>query len=252
MLVATLSHPNGWWRDSAQQLLVQRRDASAVPALKKLAATAPLPRTRLQALWTLDGMDAIDQQTVLEALDSTSRDVRVTALRMSERWLSDPTSPIVPAVLRKVNDPEPWVRRQLAATLGELKPGPQKEAAVATLLTQHGDDPITVDAAISGVRGSEAPVLDRLLQAAGAAQTASLDSAIQMVAAEMARSGDDAAIQRLFGSIVDPMRADWQRSAVLARRRARDGRRRRRRTRWTRCRCSQRRHRSGRPRSAGR
>jgi mono/diheme cytochrome c family protein len=121
----------------------------------------------------------------------------------------------VPAVLRKVNDPEPWVRRQLAATLGELKPGPQKEAAVATLLTQHGDDPITVDAAISGVRGSEAPVLDRLLQAAGAAQTASLDSAIQMVAAEMARSGDDAAIQRLFGSIVDPMRADWQRSAVL-------------------------------------
>jgi hypothetical protein len=59
-LVATLSHPNGWWRDSAQQLLVQRHDLSVVPSLKQLANGAPLARTRIQALWTLDGLDAID------------------------------------------------------------------------------------------------------------------------------------------------------------------------------------------------
>ena len=39
-LVAALSHPNGWWRDTAQQLLVERGDASVVPALTKLAASA--------------------------------------------------------------------------------------------------------------------------------------------------------------------------------------------------------------------
>ena len=39
-LVATLSHPNGWWRDTAQRLLVERGDAVAVPALKRLAETA--------------------------------------------------------------------------------------------------------------------------------------------------------------------------------------------------------------------
>ena len=33
-LVAHLSHPNGWWRDTAQQLLVLKQDKSVVPALQ--------------------------------------------------------------------------------------------------------------------------------------------------------------------------------------------------------------------------
>ena len=36
--VQHLSHPNGWWRDTAQKLLVLRRDLSVVPALEKLAS----------------------------------------------------------------------------------------------------------------------------------------------------------------------------------------------------------------------
>ena len=39
-LVAHLSHPNGWWRDTAQQLLVLKQDKSVVPALQKLARRA--------------------------------------------------------------------------------------------------------------------------------------------------------------------------------------------------------------------
>ena len=35
-LVAHLSHPNGWWRDSAQQLLVLKQDKSVVPALQQV------------------------------------------------------------------------------------------------------------------------------------------------------------------------------------------------------------------------
>ena len=36
-LVAHLTHPNGWWRDTAQQLLVLKQDKSVVPALKTMA-----------------------------------------------------------------------------------------------------------------------------------------------------------------------------------------------------------------------
>jgi mono/diheme cytochrome c family protein/glucose/arabinose dehydrogenase len=214
-LVATLSHPNGWWRDSAQQLLVQRRDMSAVPALVKLANTAPLPRTRLQALWTLDGMDALDPAIVLSALENPSRDVRVSALRLSERWLGDAASPFVAAVLKRVADQDQAVRRQVAATLGELKPGPQKEDAIATLLIQHGDDPITVDAALSGLRGSESIVLEKLLQAAGRTQTGALDAAIPLLAAAIARGDDEPAIQGLFTAVTTDELVGWQRSAVV-------------------------------------
>ena len=35
-LVAHLEHPNGWWRTTAQKLLVLRQDKSVVPALKEI------------------------------------------------------------------------------------------------------------------------------------------------------------------------------------------------------------------------
>ena len=42
-LVAHLSHPNGWWRDTAQQLLVLKQDRSVVPALRKDCAQLDEP-----------------------------------------------------------------------------------------------------------------------------------------------------------------------------------------------------------------
>ena len=57
-LVRHLSDPNGWWRDTAQQLLVLKQDKSVVPALKQLARTSPDQLARIHALWTLEGLGA--------------------------------------------------------------------------------------------------------------------------------------------------------------------------------------------------
>jgi mono/diheme cytochrome c family protein len=212
-LVQLLSHPNGWRRDTAQQMLVERGDKSGVPALRKLADSATDVRTRLHALWTLDGLDAIEPPTVTQALAHPNRDVRVSALRLAERWLAQPNHPIQSAVLKLVGDTDWAVRRQLAATLGELPPG-SKEAALASVLERHGDDPIAVDAAISGMRGSELAVLDRLLQAAG--ETPQRAAALTMVAATIVRTNEDAPVQALLARVSDNARASWQRSALLS------------------------------------
>ncbi len=98
--VAHLSSPNGWTRDVAQQLLIQRNDRSTVPALKTLATKSPDWRFRIQAMATLDGMDSIDPATVTTALDDKSPDVRAEALRLSERWLGEAGNPIQAAVLK--------------------------------------------------------------------------------------------------------------------------------------------------------
>ena len=42
-LVTHLSDPNGWWRDTAQQLLVLKQDKSVVPALQTMAQTSTEP-----------------------------------------------------------------------------------------------------------------------------------------------------------------------------------------------------------------
>ena len=163
-LVETLSHPNGWWRDTAQRLLVERgatAGATVAPLLVKLAQGAELPRTRLRALWTLDGLDAIEPTTVIRALDDPSRDVRASAIRIAERWLGEENHPVQAAVLKRLDDSDWMVRYQLAASLGSMPPGVRDGAAVA-MLERHAGDPIAVDAVLSGLRGSEAVVLERL------------------------------------------------------------------------------------------
>ena len=211
-LVELLAHPNGWWRDTAQQLIVERNDRSAIPALKERAERASDWRTRLHAIWTLDGIDAIEPATVTKALDDPSRDVRASAVRIAERWLNDPKHPIQPAVLKKIDDKDWAVRRQLAASLGALPDG-AKIPALATLLERHGDDPITVDAAISGLRGSEQAVLQRLLTATE--PTPQRTGAAAVLAATVVRSGDEARVQELFQQAAAADRPAWQRDVIL-------------------------------------
>ena len=183
-----------------------------MPALRKLASSAADVRTRLKALWVLDGLDAIEPTDVMPALSHADRDVRVSALRLSERWLRMPNHPIQGAVMKLLDDTDWAVRRQLAATLGELPAG-SKEAAIASVLERHGDDPIAVDAALSGSRGSELAVLDRLLQPA--VETSPRSTAITMLAATIVRVGEDAPIQTLMQRVADTSRVNWQRFALL-------------------------------------
>ncbi len=212
-LVEMLSHSNGWRRDKAQQLLVEHGGKSVVPALTKLAESAESPRTRLHALWTLDGLDGIEPATVTKALADPSRDVRASAIRISERWLGEPNPSIQAAVLARLEDPDWSVRQQLAASLGTLPPGP-REKAVASLLERFAADPVTLDAALSGVRGSESAVLERLLQDREGPRL-QLEPAITMLAATIVRSAQEAAVQALFGRLADGGYLAWQRSALL-------------------------------------
>jgi mono/diheme cytochrome c family protein/glucose/arabinose dehydrogenase len=209
-LVETLSHANGWHRDTAQRLLVERGDKSIVPALTTLVRDAKHVWTRLHALWTLDGLDAIDQAIVGRALEDDARNVRASAIRIAERWLGFANHPLQPAVLKLRDDPAWEVRQQLAASLGAFPPGPREIAAIS-MLGRHAEDPVVVDAVLSGVRGTEAEIVEGLLQSSGDAAS----PAITMLAATIVRSAQEAPIQRIFAWIADDSRPSWQRTAVL-------------------------------------
>jgi mono/diheme cytochrome c family protein/glucose/arabinose dehydrogenase len=213
--VDLLSHPNGWRRDTAQRLLVERGDRSVVPRLAMLVRGAKDPRTRLHALWTLDGIDAIDPAIVSRALADESRHVRAAAVRISERWLGTPGHPLQSAVLQ-LRDDASEVRQQLAASVGAfsstgLGTG-ARESAALSLLERYAADPVVVDAVLSGVSGSELSILERLLQRATGELTA---PAVTMLAATVVRRAQDAPIQWMFECIADGTRPVWQRAALV-------------------------------------
>jgi mono/diheme cytochrome c family protein/glucose/arabinose dehydrogenase len=210
-LVADLSHPNGWWRDTAQRRLVERADRSAAPALVKLARAGDV-KTQLHALWTLDGFGALEPREVAAALRNPSRDVRVSAVRLAERWVAEQPHPgVLAALLERLEDADAAVQRQLAASLGSLPAGP-REDALTSLLDRAADDPVVLDAALSSLRGAEATILARL---AHRERTTAREAATAMLAATIVRGGQDAAIQELFASIAAGPTSAWQRAARL-------------------------------------
>jgi mono/diheme cytochrome c family protein len=234
-LVTTLSHPNGWWRDTAQRLLVERFQTAQPPAaqnavapgssrkdveqvrqaLVKLAAGAPDVRTRLHALWTLDGIDLIEPDMVIGALQDASRYIRLSAVRLGERWVGEAGHRIHAALMTRVDDEDAAVRRQLAASLGGMPPG-AREDAIVSILRRHGNDPVLLDAALSGLRGAEMAALEKMLgQTSGQGAQPNAEPAIAMLAATVVRGAQDAAVQKLLASIAQETLPEGQRMAML-------------------------------------
>ncbi|MPY89973.1 MAG: dehydrogenase [Luteitalea sp.] len=161
--VERLSHPNAWWRETAQRTLVERAEAAVVPAVRTIAVSGPEPQARVHALWTLAGMDAIDRSTVLAALQDPAPVVRVAGLRISEPFLKDRGRAKLRArALELTKDASPEVQLQAVLTLGEVG-DPDVDVAVAEVVRAHPHNTFLGDAFYSGLFGRELGLLERLI-----------------------------------------------------------------------------------------
>ena len=120
--VAHLEHPNGWWRDTAQKLLIVKGDKSVVPALVEMAKSNKDHLARIHALWTLEGLDALEKDHVLAALKDAHPKVRAAAIRAGEKlMLNKDNAAIVDQVKIMTADTDPNVVLQVVLTAKLLK-----------------------------------------------------------------------------------------------------------------------------------
>lgn len=215
-LVRHLSHPNGWWRDTSQRLLVERRNPSSVGPLKELAAHGPDPKGQMHALWTLEGMGELDWATVRNAFQSDHTYPRMTAIRLAERFLEGEVSKeAVNLLLAEISDVRPAVRLQLLFTLGEI-PGEIPLAAMANIVSIHREK-IFQGAAISGLEGRELEFLEILLKHPDWEEA---DSGAVGIFKELAKvivnEGDPKRMARLLDLAgLQYGTADWRRTDIL-------------------------------------
>ena len=139
-LTAHLGHPNGWWRDTAQKLLVLKQDKSAAPALTAMARADKNYLARLHALWTLDGLDALTPELVREKLRDEHPQMRVAALRVSESLFKKGDKTLGADVLAAAKDKDANVVIQAMLTARQLDLPDWKTtlAAVATPVAPLG------------------------------------------------------------------------------------------------------------------
>src|SRR5262249_44854165 len=128
-LVSHLAHPNGWWRDMAQRLLILKQDKSVVPALQQMARSSAETGllARFHALWTLEGLGALDAPLVREAMKDRNPRMRIQAMRASETLYKagDKTFADDYRALTKVAGPNVAIQALLSASLFKLKDLPE-------------------------------------------------------------------------------------------------------------------------------
>jgi mono/diheme cytochrome c family protein len=212
--VEQLAHPNGFWRDTAQRLIVESGDRKVVPALQKLVLGHPGELARLHALWTLEGLRAVDPATLTAAFSDSSHEVRKAALRISEPFLTDPA--VAAKAIALADDPRIEVRRQLLFTLGEGK-GPAFEIAMARVLARDAGQPFMVEAALSGLKDREYAFAHRLLQDKGwTEERPGAGKVFAALAQAVLNTGRDADLDRLLASLPDEAgHPVWVRTAML-------------------------------------
>jgi mono/diheme cytochrome c family protein/glucose/arabinose dehydrogenase len=131
-LVAHLSHSNGWWRDNAQRLLVLRQDKSVVPALQTIVRTSSNLLGRFHALWTLEGLGALDAGLVREMLRHESARMRVQAIRASETLFKQGDRSFSADYIAAAKDASPDVVMQALLTLNILRVAEARATIQAT------------------------------------------------------------------------------------------------------------------------
>ncbi len=161
-LVAHLSHANGWWRDTAQRLLVERKAVEVVSQLRDLAIGGSNPLGRMHALWTLEGIGKLDWETVSESMGDDHDMVRSTAIRLSGNFIEAMGEKVFGRLSESFAIEKPMVQLQLALTLGDIKTA-AAEAQMIRILNQNPSR-LFATATVSGLSGRELEFIHLLLK----------------------------------------------------------------------------------------
>lgn len=132
-LVPFLGHSNGWYRFTAQKLLVVKQATSVIPILKKkvlnkgsfsngwFGKEKDLGIERLHALWTLDGLQALDKKLLIQKLADKDTRVRCAAIRLCEKYLKEGDAPLFNRLQGMTDDPSIDVLIQLVLSFKTYK-----------------------------------------------------------------------------------------------------------------------------------
>ncbi len=153
-LAALTGHANGWHRTTARRLLVERRDAAAIPVLRGVPA--------FDAFAALDGLRAVEIDDLRRALRSGDESVVRLGVQLLEKrpaWAADLRS----ETAALFDHPSFAVRRQWALALGRL-PVDDRVPSLARLWQGASDSARLREAIrLSLTSGSEALALLRAL-----------------------------------------------------------------------------------------
>ena len=213
-LVAELESSNGWRRDTAQRLLVERGATSIAEGLVELLRSAKLPTAKVHALGTLSGLDVLAADHVMIALSDADPRVVRQGIAMSEPLL-DAHESLAQKLMELSKHPDASVRLQVALSLGEWD-AEEAGTALANMGLQDVGDTWIRTAVLSSSHNHAATMLGLFVgEVGGSPDHSQLLQHLIATAIRADRDGGLAAVlATLTGSTKEP--ALWEMEALAS------------------------------------
>lgn len=219
-LVDLLSSDDGWYRDMAQRLLVERNDPQSVDLLRSLASGDANKRLgRFHAMWTLEGMEALDADMLFPLVRDTDPLIATTAIRLLEPLARDNVS-----VRTRLQDilTSTWKQApiqqvlQVAFSAKALDTRASDELLIQ-IVTRYDTSALIRDAVMSSIGNREFAFMNKLLAAREWQQRKpSQEIFLETLVSSIVRKRDPSEMKTLLAMLdVDKEQFGWRERTIL-------------------------------------
>jgi mono/diheme cytochrome c family protein/glucose/arabinose dehydrogenase len=164
-LLGLLADENGWNRDMAQRLLVERNDQSVIPELEKVIRDDSKGElARVHALWTLEGLQALSEELLISVSKTSSPFLKNTAIRLLEagvigrRFSKEKFAEVLTEASQIDNE---QIALQVALSSYPLY-AKEERVILKTVFNKYGEDALIRDAILSSLENREYAMLTEL------------------------------------------------------------------------------------------
>src|SRR5690606_39145292 len=217
-LVSELSSADGWRRDMAQRLLVERGDTSVVGDLEELARKGESHLGRFHALWCLEGLGVLDPADLFATFQDCNAYVTSASLRLLAALAQKDSrvkARLGMQMKEMVNEASPVVIPQLALSAAVLDRN-DAHLVLEGILHDYDTAALIRDAVLSSLEGQEFVFMKRLIQGPGWKNPEpEKEIFLEMIATSVLRNSDPAELTSLL-SLLDARSGviPWQTDAI--------------------------------------
>ncbi len=182
-LVQLLEHPNAWHRETAHRLIFERQDTAAIEPLKQILLHSNSAIGRVHALWSLEGLGALDDDALIDGFDREHKDadrVREHLVAIATTRLDD-SEPLRSFLLHLDDQPDARVRFRIALALGGID-DPSVPNILARIARHDHDDPWMRSAVLASAGAQPTEVFQALLREPWPGDTSTLRAILDPLA----------------------------------------------------------------------
>lgn len=157
-LVDLLNNSNGWLRDKAQQILVDKKMVSAAPKLLELLDNDDEPLTQIHSLWTLEGLGILKPENIIPLMNKTDWHIRAQAITAASSIIDkDNYKAFIPPLEALVENADSLTAPHIAFSVQKIRNFDESagEKILYALAKTYANNTFIADAIISNLEGEE-------------------------------------------------------------------------------------------------